>query len=178
MNVKRYTAIVPVLLLLILITACKDEVHWTVSELPETKYFFRDLDEPLGTEEKEQQAKLKSHQAVIDLSQESRDFKTPVVKKAFFRIDLKNARVKEGGLEIVGPVPERVDQKVIRTRPAGKYLVGEFSGSSEDVRSIFRELAVTLERMQLKVKGSECFYYKRTALPTRGESIRMLFPLE
>ncbi len=146
-------------------TAAKET--WVVKNMPEVKYVFRNVNgNSTGS---------KAAATAAELVAEAKKLQLVHSKTIFHKLDLAKKTSTEVGLEVSGPNLVKVPAATLRTRPAGKYLIGHYTGKLS--RRLFQSLVPTFKAKKLTPQAPPTAYTYSKAIGTENETLIIVIPL-
>ncbi len=152
------------------------DVKWNQKEFPEIFYLYSNHGNSFGTLDKNRESEYKSFKIVQDLLKEANTSGLKYVTPVFFRLDLNQGKVVEGGLQLEGKRTTSLEKRT-RIRPAGNFLTAEFSGKGTGVGAIFKSLPAKLRELSLTLSSEEAFLSKTSGADKHTDNFLILFPL-
>ncbi len=139
---------------------------WVVKEMPEVKYLFKTV---AGDFNKDPKAGTAATAALVE---EAKKYQLVHSKTAFFKLDFKNKSSSEVGLEVTGPNLTKVPADRLKTRAAGKFLIGHYVGKLP--RLLYQSIGKEFKQKKLTSREAGAFAYQKNAGTDNGSLILLL----
>lgn len=141
---------------------------WVIKDMPEVKYMYRAVvGKPDGT---------KSAATAKELAAEAKKLELVHSKTVFYKLDLVRKASTEAGLEVSGPNLAKVPANLLKTRPAGKYLIGHFAG--KETWRLYKSIVPTFRDKKLTPLAPPTGYVYSKNAGTDKATLILVIPLK